>query len=297
MWKHIFVDPSTYHDGVEKNAILLDDSYFVRPSTDGEVVFLRKNCTATLDKDQLTRNAARRLVKYLHEGRHTFECHGLESSVALMLNIRNGHRKKDFWDALHQELITALHELLDSNEPFDVHDLFLNAPYPDYLNKATIPEQVDKAKEYADLYNNKEYLVLVDSEVERVLREAEAVGERFYISELDEVLGQYVFIDETLGMTFVDREMLLATKCRDLMMRSVGNCTFFAASSFLEFVFDEACYLEDVYDDFGRGLALYRKNGLTDADFWHHLCVELLAQLTEQRQLQTSLQESNTHSS
>lgn len=280
MRNYICAEPSTYHEAVERNAILLDDSYFVRPTKEGEVVFQRDNSPLTVDKGHLTRNAARRLVKYLYEGHHTFENLEVDSSAALMLYLRNGYQKQYFWKALLQEMTTALEELLEGKEPFSVNNFFFRSPYPDYLNTAFIPELVDKAKEYADLYNYKDYLVFVDSEIERVLREAESEGKQIYAYDVDEAIGQYVFIDETAGLTFLNRDMLLHTQCRDLMLFSVGTCVEYAASSFFEYVFNDACVIDQVYDHFGRALALYRKNGLQDAEFWHHVCEEVHTLLT-----------------
>lgn len=280
MRNYIFAEPSTYHEAVERNAILLDDSYFVRPTTGGEVVFQRDNSPLTVDKSNLTRNAARRLVKYLYEGHHTFENLEVDSSAALMLYVRNGYQKQSFWKALLQEMTAALEELLDGKKPFSVDNFFFHSPYPEYLKTAFIPELADKAKDYAERYDDKAYLIYVDSEIERVLREAESEGQRFYAYEVDEAVGQYVFVDETMGLYFLDREMLLNTKCRDLMMYSVGNCVEYAASSFFEYVFNDACDIDRVYDYFGRALALYRKNGLNESEFWHHVCEEVHTLLT-----------------
>ena len=280
MRDYIYAEPSTYHEAVERNAILLDDSYFVRPTTGGEVVFQRDNSPLTVDKSNLTRNAARRLVKYLYDGHHTFESLEVDSSAALMLYVRNGYQKQYFWKALLQEMNVALEELLDGKEPFCVNNFFFHSPYPDYLNTAFLPELADKAQEYADQYDDNDHLVYVDSEIERVLREAESEGHRFYAQEVDQAVGQYVFIDETLGMHFMDREMLLGTHCRDLMLYTVDNCIEYAASSFFDYVFNDACIIDQVYDYFGRALALYHKNGLRKSDFWHDVCAEVHTLLT-----------------
>ena len=85
---------------------------------------------------------------------------------------------------------------------------------------------------------------------------------------------------KSFGIPDMTREMVLENEDRNLCFTSVGNCTSYAASMLEELFFYDDCMLDKVLQYISKGIAIYIKNGLSDADFWKNVCKDFLEILT-----------------
>ena len=312
MWFNDYMKKDRYvsfHDAVEENAIKLEDYHFVRLTrtelkktakeqreTDaesyiakwenhvGELVFRYNAETGVgalldsriIDKDSLTHYAARKLVKCLHDGNGKIEEFCIEGSVALMLFVRSGLKKRDFARAFHKEIVAALEEVIGGQESVEVEEVLLASPYRTSRVVTKSLEIFEEVYERDISYDKA--LILVDSEIEPIIR---GVNRKSYREEtIEAAIGQYVIFDDWLGLPELRREDLLKCNPKNLYFYSVGNCTYSAASALEQFFFFDDCQLDRVIRSFRRGLAIYRKNGFTDADYWRNVCKELHKYMT-----------------
>lgn len=296
-------------EAVEENAIKLEDYFFVRLTPKelkeiaqkqqeaeaktfianwedyvGEVVYLYDRIKDSYysmdyriaDKDSLTRFAARTLVQYIHDGNGKINDVCLECSIALMLFLRNGFKKRDFARAFQKELIDALKKVMKSKKALEIEKVLLKKPDRN-LGKVTKSWEIfEKVYDNIDYYDD--IFVFVDSEIEKILWEVNKT--RYRKEEIEKAIGHYVLFDHALGIPDMTREMVLENEDRNLCFTSVGNCTYYAASMLEELFFYDDCMLDKVLQYISKGIAIYRKNGLSDADFWKNVCKDFLEILT-----------------
>ena len=301
----------SFCEAVEENAIKLEDRSFVRltrkelrkiaqyqQETDeetfmdnwedyvGEIVFLYDNSKAPFistdyriaDKDSLTRYVARTLVKYMHDGHGNINDVCMECSIALMLFIRNGLQKRDFAKAFQKELIDALQLVNKGKEELEIEKVLL-AKNVDARKKVTKSlELFEVVYEDIDRYDN--IFVYVDSEIELILQDIDK--KRYPKEEIKKAIHQYVLFDHAMGTHDLTREMVLKNEDRDLFFTSVGNSTHCAAEMLERMFFYEDCTLENVVTLISKGIAVYRKNELSDAEFWENVCKDFQKALTSE---------------
>lgn len=256
-----------FYEAVAENAIKLGDG--------SEAPFISTDC-GNVDKDSLTRYVARTLVKCIHDGQGNINDVCMECSIALMLFIKDGLQEEDFERAFQKELIDALQIVNKGKEALEVEKVL-------FTKKLDIQKKMTKSldlfeKVYEDIDYYDDFFMFADSEIKQVLLEIKKI--KYSKEDIEQAIGQYILIDDALGSGVMSRDMVLETTYRNLGFTSVNNCTYFAASTLEDLFFADHFMIERIFKYISKGIAIYRKNGLSDSDFWKNVCIDFYKILT-----------------
>ena len=221
------------------------------------------------DKDTLTRTAARKVAEICYHGKGDFNDAGIYAAIAMILYIRNGYNKKDFWANFKKEFLLGLEELLKNNGSIQIEEQLLGNPFKE--EDATIMNLMDTVNEHAGYYGDDSF-VIFDSEIAEVIKRADNYNDE----EINQALGQYVIVLDDLGFFELSKESILKHDDPSLLyMRSLDTSTFNAAMSIKDFIFHKH-FGDKVHKDLSEGIAVYRKNNQPEADFWKNMCRKLI---------------------
>lgn len=221
------------------------------------------------DKDTLTRTAARKVAEICYHGKGDFNDAGIYAAIAMILYIRNGYNKKDFWANFKKEFLLGLEELLKNNGSIQIEEQLLGNPFEE--KDATIMNLMDTANEHAGYYGDDSF-VIFDSEIAEVIKRADNYNDE----EINQALGQYVIVLDDLGFFELSKESILKHDDPSLLyMRSLDTSTFNAAMCIKDFIFHKD-FGDKVHKDLSEGIAVYRKNNQPEADFWKNMCRKLI---------------------
>ena len=224
------------------------------------------------DKDTLTRTAARKVADICYHGKGDFNDPGIYAATAMILYIRNGYNKKDFWANFKKEFLLGLEELLENNGTIQIEEQLLENPFEE--KDAKIMNLIDTANEYAGYYGDDSF-VLFDSEIAEYFKHSDKC--KYYDEEINQALGQYVYVIEDLGLHGISKERILKDNhISVLFMRSLDTSAYNAASCIQDFIFHKHFGDEVVRNGLSEGIAVYRKNNQPEADFWKNMCRKLL---------------------
>jgi hypothetical protein len=187
----------------------------------------------------------------------------------MILYIRNGYNKKDFWANFKKEFLLGLEELLKNNGSIQIEEQLLGNPFEE--KDATIMNLMDTANEHAGYYGDDSF-VIFDSEIAEVIKRADNYNDE----EINQALGQYVIVLDDLGFFELSKESILKHDDPSLLyMRSLDTSTFNAAMCIKDFIFHKHFGDKD-HKELSEGIAVYRKNNQPEADFWRNMCRKLL---------------------
>ena len=221
------------------------------------------------DKDTLTRTAARKVAEICYHGKGDFNDAGIYAAIAMILYIRNGYNKKDFWANFKKEFLLGLEELLKNNGSIQIEEQLLGNPFKE--EDATIMNLMDTVNEHAGYYGDDSF-VIFDSEIAEVIKRADNYNDE----EINQALGQYVIVLDDLGFFELSKESILKHDDPSLLyMRSLDTSTFNAAMCIKDFIFHKD-FGDKVHKDLSEGIAVYRKNNQPEADFWKNMCRKLI---------------------
>ena len=221
------------------------------------------------DKDTLTRTAARKVAEICYHGKGDFNDAGIYAAIAMILYIRNGYNKKDFWANFKKEFLLGLEELLKNNGSIQIEEQLLGNPFKE--EDATIMNLMDTVNEHAGYYGDDSF-VIFDSEIAEVIKRADNYNDE----EINQALGQYVIVLDDLGFFELSKESILKHDDPSLLyMRSLDTSTFNAAMCIKDFIFHKH-FGDKVHKDLSEGIAVYRKNNQPEADFWRNMCRKLI---------------------
>ena len=222
------------------------------------------------DKDGLTRTAARKVAEICYHGKGDFNDAGVYAAIAMILYIRNGYNKKDFWANLNKEFLLGLEELLKNDGSIQIDEQLLGNPFQE--EDATIMNIMDTVKKHID-YCGDESFVIFDSEIAEVIK----CSDRYTDEEINQALGQYVYVKEHLGRSGISKESILNDDHpSELFMQSLDTSAYNAAMCIISFILYKHFGDSVVRDGLSEGVAVYRKNNLSEADFWKNMCRKLL---------------------
>ena len=183
------------------------------------------------DKDTLTRTAARKVAEICYHGKGDFNDAGIYAAIAMILYIRNGYNKKDFWANFKKEFLLGLEELLKNNGSIQIEEQLLGNPFKE--EDATIMNLMDTVNEHAGYYGDDSF-VIFDSEIAEVIKRADNYNDE----EINQALGQYVIVLDDLGFFELSKESILKHDDPSLLyMRSLDTSTFNAAMCIKDFIF------------------------------------------------------------
>ena len=220
-------------------------------------------------KDTLTRTAARKVAEICYHGKGDFNDAGIYAAIAMILYIRNGYNKKDFWANFKKEFLLGLEELLKNNGSIQIEEQLLGNPFKE--EDATIMNLMDTVNEHAGYYGDDSF-VIFDSEIAEVIKRADNYNDE----EINQALGQYVIVLDDLGFFELSKESILKHDDPSLLyMRSLDTSTFNAAMCIKDFIFHKD-FGDKVHKDLSEGIAVYRKNNQPEADFWKNMCRKLI---------------------
>ena len=190
------------------------------------------------DKDTLTRTAARKVAEICYHGKGNFNDPGIYASIAMILYIRNGYYKRDFWANFKKEFLLGLEELLKNDGSIKIEEQLLGNPFQEEVIKCS------------DNYTDE---------------------------EINQALGQYVYVKEHLGRSGISKESILNDDHpSELFMQSLDTSAYNAAMCIKSFILYKHFGDSVVRDGLSEGVAVYRKNNLPEADFWKNMCRKLL---------------------
>ena len=224
------------------------------------------------DKDTLTCNAARKAAMCIYHGKGQIADAGVDGAIAMMLYIRNGYDKVDFWNHFEKEFMTGLEELLNGKESLVIDDLILKNPFKD--ERYTIIDLMKEAEESSKYFDDDNFVVM-DSDIAKNIIETNSF-ESYSDETLNQAIGEYVIvISHTIGLSMT-KEQILDNKNDNLFFYGVDTVAFAAALTIRGFLLCKRYILGKTRAHLGRGLAIYRKNGLSAADFWRNTCKYLV---------------------
>lgn len=230
-------------------------------------------------RDSLTRSAARKMALYLFHGNGNIDDIGAECSIALMMYLRTGKNKVDFWEDFKIELMKGIVKLLGGSESLDIEEsVIINLFSEEDNNILKLPELVNNTP--ID-YLHDENFIIFDSKIAELLKKTE----RYNDQEIDNAIGQYVIIKDWCSGRLFSKDKL-EENIKYLYLLSLDLCSYFAASLVCEMLFYEEFNMIHVNSTFSSGVSIYKKNGLSEAEFWKNLCKELLKQLSTRRLLE-----------
>ena len=222
-----------------------------------------------VDKESLTRNAAKKMANYLYQGKGSINEIGNESAIAMMMYVRNGYYKKDFLNDLSKEMANGLEELISGKEALDTEELILKNPFP--KENSDILELFEVAKAHAGDYKDEEF-ILIDSEIAEIFRKGtKDKGSRYYDYEINDATGHYAIVEHLWRRGYLSREDILKSD-GDLFLYSIGTLVYHASQSLQELLFFRNPNLEHILTFITAGAAVYEKNGLSAADFRKDYC-------------------------
>ena len=222
------------------------------------------------DKDTLTRTAARKVAEICYHGKGDFNDAGIYAAIAMILYIRNGYNKKDFWANFKKEFLLGLEELLKNNGSIQIEEQLLGNPFKE--EDATIMNLMDTVNEHAGYYGDDSF-VIFDSEIAEVIKRADNYNDE----EINQALGQYVIVLDDLGLSGLSKESILKEDDpSDLYMQSLDTSAYTAAMCIKSFIFYNQFCDSVACDEISEGIAVYRKNNQPEADFWRNMCRKLL---------------------
>ena len=222
------------------------------------------------DKDGLTRTAARKVAEIFYHGKGDFNDAGVYAAIAMILYIRNGYNKKDFWDNLKKEFLLGLKELLENNGSIQIDEQLLGNPFE--KEDATIMDLIDTVNKDADDYEDDNF-VIFDSEIAEVFKRADKYNDE----EINQALGQYVMVSEDLGLFVLSKENILKdVRPSDLYMVSLDTSAYIAAMCIKDFIFNKQFRNSLALDELSEGIAVYRKNNQPEAEFWRNMCRQII---------------------
>lgn len=226
-----------------------------------------------VDKDSLTRNAAKKMANYLYQGKGCINDIGNESAIAMMMYVRNGYYKKDFLNDLRKEIANGLEELVGGKESLKPQKLILQNPFP--KENDDILELFEVAQAHAGDYQDEEF-VLIDSEIAEMLKKGPKDHKPYYSDyEINEATGHYAIVKHYWRRVYDSREDILKSD-GDLILYSMGTLVDYTSRSLRGFLFWEMQNMEHVLTFITAGPAIYEKNGLSAADFRKNYCRALI---------------------
>lgn len=224
------------------------------------------------DKDTLTRTAARKVAKICYHGKGDFNDPSIYAAIAMILYIRNGYNKKDFWANFKKEFLLGLEELLKNNGSIQIEEQLLGNPFQ--AEDATIMNLMDTVKKHADYYGDNSF-VIFDSEIAEYFKHSDKC--KYYDEEINQALGQHVLVTEHLGRVGITKERILNDDHISLLfMQSLDTSAFNAAMCIKDFILHKQFSDRVVIDGLSEGVAVYRKNNQPEADFWKNMCRKLI---------------------
>lgn len=230
-------------------------------------------------RDALTRSAARKMALYLFQGNGNVDDIGAECSIALMMYLRTGKYKVDFWGDFKVELMKGIEKLLGGNETLDIEEsVIINLFSEEDNNILKLPELVNNTP--IDYLHDEDFIIF-DSDVAELLKKTE----RYNDQEIDNAIGQYVIIENWMSGEPYSKDQL-ENNIKYLYLLSLDLCSYFAASLVCAMLFYEEIERCHIKSTFSGGVSIYKKNGLSEADFWKNLCKELHKQLSDRRLLE-----------
>lgn len=187
-----------------------------------------------VDKDSLTRNAAKKMANYLYQGKGCINDIGNESAIAMMMYVRNGYYKKDFINDLCKEIANGLEELVGGKESLTPQKLILQNPFP--KENDNILELFEVAQAHAGDYKDEEF-ILIDSEIAEILRKGtKDKGTRYYDYEINDAMGHYAIVKHHWWREYESREDILNGD-GDLFLYSMGTLVYHASRSLRKLCF------------------------------------------------------------
>ena len=233
-----------------------------------------------IDKDSLTRNAAKKMANYLYKGKGCINDIGNESAIAMMMYVRNGYYKRDFLNDLRKEVANGLEELVGGKESLKTKKLILQNPFP--KENSDILELFEVAKAHAGDYKDEEF-ILIDSEIAEMLKKGPKDGDpNYYDYEIDDATGHYAIVMHYWRRVYESREDILKSD-GDLILYSMGTLVSYASHSLPKLLFWKKQYFEQLLTFMTAGPAVYEKNGLSAADFRKDYCRSFIEVLREKR--------------
>lgn len=225
------------------------------------------------DKDTLTRTAARKVADIFYHGEGDLNNPSIDAAIAMMLYIRNGYNKKDFWNNFKKELVLGLEKLLESNSPIQIEDQLLDNPFRFlYEEDTTIMNLMETVKDEVKYYKDDNF-VIFDPEIAEIIKQTESYSDE----EINHALGQYVIIAEGSDERGESKERILENSIPSLLyMRSIETSAFNAAMCISSILFSKSFSNSLVYGGISQGIVVYRKNGLSEADFWKNTCRQII---------------------
>lgn len=276
-------DPDTYQSKWEKKigekVFLYDDSKeelkFYIPVGLGDLSYCKKedNDLRLAEKESLTKTAARKFAQYLYNGKYQIDDIGDHCSIAMMLYLRNGFDKEDFWKAFRVELANGLKELLEGKESLDIEEVISQDVYTE--EDGFIVDIVKIAEEGSEEYPETAFHLLNEELSDILIKNSDLTND-----EIKKSLGEYVAVwsidndtDDSEGYLTIEE---MRNGEHDLLYDNMVLMPFMAAISFEDEFFMNSCDTSSFIHDLSMGIALYKKNGRTSADFWRDFCDELL---------------------
>ena len=171
---------------------------------------------------------------------------------------------------VHPFLLVRTH----ANQIFSSLNVSKNARFccPFQEENATIMDIMDTVKKHID-YCGDESFVFFDSEIAEVIK----CSDNYTDEEINQALGQYVYVKEHLGRSGISKESILNDDHpSELFMQSLDTSAFNAAMCIKSFILYKHFGDSVVRDGLSEGVAVYRKNNLPEADFWKNMCRKLL---------------------
>ena len=236
------------------------------------------------EKDSLTRIAARKFAQYLFNGHSQIDDIGDDSAIAMMLYLRNGLNKNDFWMDFRKELADGLEELLNGKYTLDIDEAVYKVPLEE--DDCHIVDLVALAESKSKVFPSEAFHLVNDELVDILLKAGDII---YNEKEIKDSLGQYVFIysgkyDPDDPDAYVSKDELRKTE-DDISVDTMAFLPYLAVASF-EDVFDSnSCETDCYLNDFSMGIALFKQNDKSSADFWRAFCVEFLKLLRKNTDL------------
>ena len=223
------------------------------------------------DKETLTRMAARKVANIFYYGEGDLNNPSVDATIAMILYIRNGYNKKDFWNNFKKELVLGLKELLENNDSLQIKDQLLANPI--HEKDTTIMNLMKNIKEHAKYYTDDSFIIF-DYEMADFI---DPERKKYSDKEINQALGQYVLIVGDFIVRGLPKEKIFKyTSPKFLYMQSLDTCTYNAASNLKDVLFNDKCIESKINNDISEGLAVYRKNGKSETDFWKNTCRQII---------------------
>lgn len=256
------------------------DMKFTFPMELREIPYCNKedNDLRLAEKDSLTRMAARKYAQYLYNGNAQIDEISDAGAIAMMLFLRNGMDKRDFWKAFRSELANGLDELLSGKDSLEIEDAICQVAYNE--DERYVVDFVKKAEELSEEFLD-EAFHLVDDELTDIIHKAGIID--YQEEKLKNILGQYAIVhSEKYDMNdpkgYMSR-VELRKQDDGIVLEHMDIMPYLAAESFVDIFDYNDCETDDYMTFFAAGIALFKKNGRTSADFWKSFCSEAVKSL------------------